>query len=847
MSIKSVLVDARNWSELKDQLIGEIAAAGIVGFDIETQDDGRHDGLNQFMKVDDEGQKSKGKKLIFDTRRTIVTGFSWYCDESDTAYYLNLAHADVENHVPWSEARQLLDARADDANWICHKAPFEITMMRTSLDYELTDVICTLQLAVSAFNEDQYPEDKMFGVGFGGIANMIPAISEAFIEVDPFGDLDERQSDILGKIIGKTSTAHHSYNHIIKELSYGYGLKKLVKSMFGYDQTTFEQVMAGKAHMGQLTGEEVCAYGADDAYWAVRLFHRMLPMLIYQNDRLLTTFLEQENPMIYVFADIWQHGMRINLEAVKKRRQVEREEYAAVVTKLHALVNELLPFDEAPHTGLMKDSAMKNWYAKSEGKTYRSRIEAWANKPLPTDPFEIAYTSSGSVSTPWAEEQGLKKSSGPNFSHWMMMRTLMYDLCRNKVVISGGKVGSDAAARDKLKKRVNDTRMLDLLQEIGAIEQRMKLYLNPYLMLCDPETQRVYPVVSSQLNSRRMAASFPNPMQLAKRGESTYIRGFYEPDEPDHVIVSIDWSQIELVLIGDFSKDEGFAEAYGQIPFKDLHWKAVGDMFETDDPKSLPDAKGLRTKVGKGANFNYWYSGALSTVGEAMGWSSEKMWEMTQKYRDTFATAEEWRVDLIAEAREKGFITLPDGHRRTKFEATYQWQRLWTERFNNTSSLGLQNFGSIFVKKLTNRAANQVVNSMIQGSCATLAKRSILRINREIAELGLRARFMIPIHDELVFSVHRDDVITFLRVAKSAMCDHPEIITTLAVDVTASVGRTFEPYHLERAPFGQIELDEAPLLEGWIPAETKDQRLDEQQIQQVIHYLFEEEQYAIAA
>lgn len=841
MSVKSLLIDARNWGDLKDALISEISRSKTVGFDIETHDHDRHEGLNQFMNVDKDGRKSKGKRLVFDNRRTVVTGFSWYCDKSDYAYYLNLAHADVENRLPWSEAKQLLDAKGDDANWICHNAPYELTMMDTSLGYPLKDVICTLQMAVSAFNEDQYPSDKMFGTGFGHMANLFPAISEAFAVMDPHGDLTERQSDLMGKVLGKTSTATHSYNHITKELSYGYGLKKLVKSLFGYEQATFEKTLGDKVHMGQLTGEEVCAYGADDAYWAVQIFHRLLPMLMYQNDKLVDTFLTQENPMIHVFADLWKKGMKINLEAVKRQRQVEREKYAEVITELHTLVQELLPFPEVPHAGLMGDSAMNGWYARSEGKTYRKRIEAWAKNPLPKTPFEIAHTTGGAVSTPWATEHGLGKSQGPNFSHWMMMRTLMYDLCQNKVILSGGKVGSDNAAREKLRKKVEDPRMLDLLQEIGAIEQRMKLYLNPYLLLCDPETSRVYPVVSSQLNSRRMAASFPNPMQLAKRGESTYIRGFYEPDEPDQVIVSIDWSQIELVLIGDQSGDEGFADAYGQLPFKDLHTKAVGDMFEVENPKELPDFKSLRTKVGKGANFNYWYSGALSTVGDAMGWSSDKMWEMTEKYRETFATAEQWRVDLIAEARERGFVTLPDGHRRTKFEATYQWQNLWRDRFQNMANPGLQNFGDLFVRKITNRAANQVVNSVIQGSCATLAKRSILEINRQITATGLRARFMIPVHDELVFSVHKDDVVSFITMAKQVMCHHPEIITTLAVDATASVGRTFEPYHPEKAPFGQIELDEAPILDGWLPPETKDQRLNDKEIQQVVNYLFQGE------
>jgi DNA polymerase I-like protein with 3'-5' exonuclease and polymerase domains len=832
MTIVSKLIDIRNWIEEKPILIEKIANSGLIGFDIETEDSNRHEGLNLFMKVNDEGHKSKAKKLIFDVNRTVVTGFSFYCDEDDVAYYINLAHADVENRIPWEEARQLLDAKASDAYWICHNAPYEITMMKTSLDYDLDEVICTLQLAVTAFNADQYPKGLMQSAGFGGIANLLPAVGGAFGSFDVYGDMDERQSELFGQICGKTSKAKHSYNGYVDEIAYGYGLKKLTKSMFHYEQTSFETVLAGKAHMGEITGEQCCAYGADDAYWAVRLFHRLLAMLPAQNDQLLTTFLEQENPMIHVYSECWRGGMKINREAVVARRATERHLYAEALRKLHAVANELLPFDVEPHGGLMQDSSMKYWYGKSEGKTYRNRIEAWAKRALPTDDFACAYTTSGAVSTGWAEEQGKKKSNGPNFGHWMMMRTLMYDLGRAKCLYSGGKVGSDANIRAKLAKKVEDTRILDLLGEIGSIEQRMKLYLTPYLLLCDPETKRMYPVLSSELNSRRMAASVPNPMQLAKRGESTYVRGFFEPDEEDHVIISIDWSQIELVLIGDFSGDPGFADAYGQLPFKDLHTKAVGDMMGVENPKELPNFKDLRTRIGKGANFNYWYSGALNTVGENMGWSSDKMWEMTEKYRETFEVAEQWRVDLISEARDKGYITLPDGHRRTKFEATYEWQRLWRDRFESTNNPGITNFGNLFVRKISNRAANQIVNSMIQGSCATLAKRSILAIRR--LHNQFRFRFMIPIHDELVFSVHRDDVVEFIKAAKHAMCHHPDIIHNLCVDATASMGRTFEPYHPDRAPKGQIELDEAPTILGF----EKDQKLVDHEIEKVIHYLF---------
>src|SRR3546814_19345933 len=87
----------------------------------------------------------------------------------------------------------------------------------------------------------------------------------------------------------------------------------------------------------------------------------------------------------------------------------------------------------------------------------------------------------------------------------------------------------------------------------------------------DPETSRVYPSVSSKLATRRLAASLPNPMQLAKQGNSTYTRSFYLADDADHLVVSADWSSVELVLIGDFSDDTGSKEVLGPLPYCSHH------------------------------------------------------------------------------------------------------------------------------------------------------------------------------------------------------------------------------------------------------------------------------------
>lgn len=199
--IKSQLIDARNWATIKDDCVRLIQDAGLIGYDIETQDIDRHEGLNEFMRA------ANGKKLVFDVNRTVVTGFSFYPNGHDTAYYVNLNHADVENRIPWEEAKVLLEAKKPESNWICHNAPFELTMMKKSLGCHLDNVICTLQMAVSTFNEDQYPWDKMVSCGFGGINSQLFSLGKAFAQFDP-RDLTDDQYEVASRVLGKSSVAH---------------------------------------------------------------------------------------------------------------------------------------------------------------------------------------------------------------------------------------------------------------------------------------------------------------------------------------------------------------------------------------------------------------------------------------------------------------------------------------------------------------------------------------------------------------------------------------------------------------------------------------------------------------
>lgn len=904
---EAILIDARNFDQFEEQIIAELASSKLSGFDLETQDVNAHEGIKALRKETDEGDKLAKGKSVFDWRAMVVTGFSIYPDGSPHSYYFNLNHADVENRLTWEQAKKIIDSKPDDASWVCHNAPFELTVMKQAYDYELKDVICTLQMAVSAYGPDEYDRGLYPLSGLGDIVSLFPDAERLFGKkaevlnagpIDPNAEVDveetkserlsPKQNELLIKVIGKSSIASYSYNGLVRQLAYTYGLKEMVKKFFDYQMATFQDTLGNKRHMGELTGQEVAAYGCDDAFWAVKLFYRISQYIMENSPEVLNTFFEQENPMIHVYAAVRCEGMKVNKAAIEKRRDEERATFAQLIRDLKGVARELMPFRTEPDRRLCADK----WYgeANKAGEfgydRYRKKFEEWANSPDHTDDFKQAIQVSSPVSAAWAGG----KCSGLSVGHYFQTRLMIYDLCQLDTVVYKGKIQSDGETRGELRERVgkllaetdneilikhytNVDKLLSLLGEIAQLETRMKLYLTPYMLLTDPVTSRMYPEISSMLASRRMAASNPNPMQLAKRGESVFVRGFYLPDSDEEVYVSLDWSQVELVEIGDFSGDPEFAKAFGQLPYNDLHLGAAADVLSVVipevtydmlkgmhnmDAKDLPpkllikpngdlltpkDAKKFwRTEVGKGSNFNYWYSGALSTVGEKLGWTSKQMWEATERYRERFIIAEKWRVDTIEKARWEGFITLPDHHRRVRWEATYEWANLTQRMFDAYDSEAVSVFGREIIRSVKTRAGNQIVNSLIQGSSATLAKRSILAIIKACEEQGIRARFKMPIHDELLFSVHRDDVVKFIALAKSLMMNHPDIIKNLKLYATASVGLTFQPFDDIKAPLGQIELDEAPSILGFGDGVI----LDEAQIQHTVDWLFERRE-ALAA
>lgn len=882
------LVDARNVSFFLPYLIEKVKNAPYTGFDIETHNGNAHKGIKKF---------NKNKKNAFDIRRTVVTGFSIYPEGDPFAYYINLNQRDVENRIPYETIYPLLE-EMQKHTLIIHNAQFEKIMMRTTYGYEITNYIDTLQMAVSAYSPDSYDFSKFCSASLGEINKLLPAITQAFEHWDGVSELTPAQAELVGQVCGKSSEAAHSYNGFVKSIAIGYGLKQAVESFFGYRMEHYEEclekseyaqkrnlVLNNKKyknlvpyfeeppHMGHLTGEEVVSYGADDSFWCVQLYKALYVFMQENCPDSINTFFTQENRMADIYTNITTGGMRINLDAVYKKRDEERINAAHVLKEIKQIFRELLPFPEEPNETLMKSEP---WYQKHWQK-YRQQIIDFANAPdyddSPEGVMKQIKQVNGGIIKSYAEELDLEKNKGIiNLVHYMPSRTIYYDLMGHNVIKSKGKIQSGKETRGKMlekyEKASPENRLLQCMNKLTSIDQVMKLYLNPYLLLIDPETKRVYPNISSELATRRMSMANPNAQQLSKRGDSTYVRGFYLPDYDDHVIMSSDYSAVELCIPGELSGDPEFVECFSTRPPGDLHSRAAAAMLgmSLEDFNSLPllpedqtelngikfiNTKGeqlppakfrkwARTELGKGANFSYFFSGALSNLQEKLGWTTEHHWDMVEAYRQQFPVAEKWRIDTIDFACQNGYVDLPDGHRRFRFEATEMWANIMKQKFIDAyDSEGVRNFLRKFIKLTQTRAKNQSVNSKVQGTAAALTKRAMWNLQQVINSKWTpqQCRIMVAIHDEIVVSIHKDLVYEYNHLVRDVMCDQPWLMKKCLLNSSVSMGRTFEPFDSHKAPLGQIELDEAPKVD-WLPEKYWDKPLDDEGIKKVLDFQF---------
>lgn len=297
--------------------------------------------------------------------------------------------------------------------------------------------------------------------------------------------------------------------------------------------------------------------------------------------------------------------------------------------------------------------------------------------------------------------------------------------------------------------------------DILAFREYTKLrstYVDALPLLINKKTGRVHTtygqaaVVTGRLNSNN-----PNLQNIPIKTErGREIRKAFIPRDANHILMSADYSQIELRIVAALSADKVMCEAFRQN--KDVHTATAAKVYGVEEEAVT---KEMRRKA-KSVNFGIIYGQGAFGLAENLGISRTEAKTIIDNYKKEFAGITKYMDDMINFAREHGYVQTEMGRKR------------WLRDINS---------GNFTVRGYAERNA---INSPIQGTAADMIKLAMVKVHHAMKEKGFQSKMILQVHDELVFDAVKEEV----EDLKPVILDCMQSAMTLpnGVPVIAEVG-----------------------------------------------------------
>ena len=294
--------------------------------------------------------------------------------------------------------------------------------------------------------------------------------------------------------------------------------------------------------------------------------------------------------------------------------------------------------------------------------------------------------------------------------------------------------------------------IIDEILEFRAVKKLLSTYIEPFPSFVSPSDGRVHTTFNQALTATgRLSSSNPNLQNIPIRTErGKEIRKAFVAGEPDGVIVSADYSQIELRIMAHISQDQHLIQAFREG--RDIHSATAEKIFGISHDEVTPDQR----RIAKTANFGIMYGISSFGLAQRLGISRTEAKKLIDDYFAAFPAIRSFIDDTIASARENGYVETLFGRRRYLPDISSR---------NAT------------VRALAERTA---VNAPIQGTAADIIKMAMINVDRKMSEAGLKSRMVLQIHDELLFDTVHDEIDTLMSIVKEQM----EHVTELSVPLT---------------------------------------------------------------
>jgi DNA polymerase-1 len=292
------------------------------------------------------------------------------------------------------------------------------------------------------------------------------------------------------------------------------------------------------------------------------------------------------------------------------------------------------------------------------------------------------------------------------------------------------KTGQYATGEDVLQKLAANNPIVADILGFRELTKLKSTYVDSLPQIINSKTGRVHTSYAQAVAvTGRLSSNNPNLQNIPIRSDrGREIRKAFIPRTPDRILVSADYSQIELRIVAAISGDPNMCEAFKQG--KDIHTATAAKVYNIAEADVT---KEMRYKA-KSVNFGIIYGQGAFGLAENLGIPRAEAKEIIDNYKKEFVGITSYMDDTVKFAQTYGYVQTLMGRKR------------WLKDINS-SNFTVRGF-----------AERNAVNSPIQGTAADMIKLAMITIHEKMKSAGMVSKMILQVHDELVFDVVQDEL-----------------------------------------------------------------------------------------
>ena len=307
--------------------------------------------------------------------------------------------------------------------------------------------------------------------------------------------------------------------------------------------------------------------------------------------------------------------------------------------------------------------------------------------------------------------------------------------------------------------------IVDLILQYRGVKKLLSTYVDALPLLVNPVTGHIHTSYNQAVTATgRLSSANPNLQNIPVREQiGRPIREAFIPSDDGHLLLSADYSQVELRIMAHLSGDESLREAF--MHGEDIHAATAAKIFG----KPIDEVTSEERRRAKTANFGIIYGISAFGLSQRLDIPRGEAKALIDGYFASYPKVKEYMERVTEQARRDGYVTTLFGRRRYLNDINSR----------NVNARGL--------------AERNAINAPIQGGAADIMKIAMIEVARRFREEGIRSRIILQVHDEIVVDMLASERGRVERIVREAMEDAASLTVPLTVD--CGVGRNWLEAH----------------------------------------------------